>query len=113
VPKILLLPGDGIGQEIVPEAVKALKAVGKRFNRSFQFSRSLIGGTAYDECGHPLPESTLKLCQESDAILLGPSEALNGNSFLFICVLKWALCSLCEKSWGFMPTSGRRFSSLT
>jgi len=53
VPKILLLPGDGIGQEIVPEAVKALKAVGKRFNRSFQFQEALIGGTAYDECGHP------------------------------------------------------------
>ena len=71
MPNFLLLPGDGIGQEIVPEAVKALEAVGKRFNRSFQFQEALIGGAAYDDCGHPLPESTLKLCQESDAIILG------------------------------------------
>ncbi|MGI6114169.1 MAG: 3-isopropylmalate dehydrogenase [Mahellales bacterium] len=71
MPRVLLLPGDGIGQEIMPEAVKVLKAVEKRFERSFQFQEALIGGAAYDDCGDPLPDSTLKLCKESDAIILG------------------------------------------
>jgi 3-isopropylmalate dehydrogenase len=71
VPDVLLLPGDGIGAEIVPEAVKALKAVGKRYQIRFRFREALIGGAAYDACGHPLPEETLRLCEESDAILLG------------------------------------------
>ncbi|KUK36098.1 MAG: 3-isopropylmalate dehydrogenase [Thermacetogenium phaeum] len=71
MPDVLLLPGDGIGAEIVPEAVKALKAVGKRYQIRFRFREALIGGTAYDACGHPLPEETLRLCEESDAILLG------------------------------------------
>jgi 3-isopropylmalate dehydrogenase len=71
MPDILLLPGDGIGQEIVPEAVKILDAVARRFRLSFNFKSALIGGAAYDATGHPLPESTLQLCRESDAILLG------------------------------------------
>lgn len=71
MPEVLLLPGDGIGAEIVPEAVKALKAVGKRYQIRFRFREALIGGAAYDACGHPLPEETLRLCEESDAILLG------------------------------------------
>lgn len=71
MPDVLLLPGDGIGAEIVPEAVKALKAVGKRFQVQFRLREALVGGAAYDACGHPLPEETLRLCEESDAILLG------------------------------------------
>lgn len=69
--KIAVLPGDGIGTEIVPEAIKALQAVGEKFNHEFQFTEALIGGAAYDAVGHPLPEETLKLCQTSDAVLLG------------------------------------------
>jgi 3-isopropylmalate dehydrogenase len=71
VPEILLLPGDGIGPEIVPEAVKVLEAVGKRFQLAFTFQEALVGGAAYDVHGVPLPEATLRLCRESDAILLG------------------------------------------
>jgi 3-isopropylmalate dehydrogenase len=67
----LLLPGDGIGQEIVPEAVKVLEAVSRCYQRSFNFKTALIGGAAYDATGHPLPEETLQLCRRSDAILLG------------------------------------------
>jgi 3-isopropylmalate dehydrogenase len=69
--KIAVLPGDGIGVEIVPEAVKALQAIGERFGHEFQFSEALIGGAAYDAVGHPLPESTLEICRASDAVLLG------------------------------------------
>lgn len=71
MPEILLLPGDGIGQEIVPEAVKVLEAVARHFPVTFGFTTALIGGAAYDAVGYPLPEETLRLCRESDAILLG------------------------------------------
>ena len=69
--KIAVLPGDGIGVEIVPEAVKALQAVGKKYGLEFEFSEALIGGAAYDEVGYPLPPATLELCRRSDAVLLG------------------------------------------
>ena len=65
--KIAVLPGDGIGTEIVAEAVKVLNVLGL----PFQMEEALVGGAAYEVHGHPLPESTLKLAQESDAILFG------------------------------------------
>jgi len=69
--KITVLPGDGIGREIVPVAVEAIKEVANKFGHKFEFKEALIGGVAYDETGHPLPEETLKICKESDAVLLG------------------------------------------
>jgi len=69
--KIAVLPGDGIGVEIVPEAIKALQAIGSKFGHQFKFTEALIGGAAYDAVGQPLPESTLELCRSSDAVLLG------------------------------------------
>jgi len=69
--KIAVLPGDGIGVEIVPEAIKALKAVGGKFGLEFAFTEAPIGGAAYDSVGHPLPAATLDLCRQSDAVLLG------------------------------------------
>jgi len=69
--KIAVLPGDGIGVEIVPEALKALKAIGEKFGHEFEFTEALIGGAAYDTVGHPLPERTLTACRASDAVLLG------------------------------------------
>ncbi|MBS4024421.1 MAG: 3-isopropylmalate dehydrogenase [Clostridia bacterium] len=69
--KVAVLPGDGIGPEIVAEAVKVLKAVGEKHGISFEFTEGLIGGAAYDATGHPLPEETIDLCENSDAILLG------------------------------------------
>ena len=65
--KICILPGDGIGQEIVAEAVRVLKALGLKM----ETEEALVGGAAYRAFGHPLPESTLKLAQASDAILFG------------------------------------------
>ncbi|MDH5371074.1 MAG: 3-isopropylmalate dehydrogenase [Gammaproteobacteria bacterium] len=68
--KIAVLPGDGIGQEIVAEAVKIIKAL-QADGLDVEMKEGLVGGTAYDETGSPLPEETLTLAKESDAILLG------------------------------------------
>lgn len=71
MPKIALLPGDGIGPEVIAEAVKVLRAIGERYNLDFTFTTGLIGGVAYDDTGSPLPSETVRISQESDAILLG------------------------------------------
>ncbi len=68
---ITLLPGDGIGPEVVAEARRALEAVAARFNHQFTFTEGLIGGCAIDARGTALPEETLGLCLGSDAVLLG------------------------------------------
>ena len=68
---ITLLPGDGIGPEVVAEARKVLEAVAARFGHTFTFREAVIGGSAIDETGDPLPDETLKACQASDAVLLG------------------------------------------
>jgi 3-isopropylmalate dehydrogenase len=65
--KIAILPGDGIGTEIVAEAVKVLEALELRF----EMETALVGGAAYEAHGHPLPESTLNLAKAADAILFG------------------------------------------
>ncbi|MGC4366219.1 3-isopropylmalate dehydrogenase [Hydrogenophaga sp. R2] len=65
--KIAVLPGDGIGTEIVAEAVKVLQAL----DLSFEMESALVGGAAYEAHGHPLPESTLKLAMSADAVLFG------------------------------------------
>ncbi len=71
VAKILLLPGDGIGPEIVNEAVKVLRAVGQRFARQFDFTTELIGGAAMDAHGVPLMPEVIDAARASDAVLLG------------------------------------------
>jgi 3-isopropylmalate dehydrogenase len=65
--KIAVLPGDGIGPEIVAEAVKVLKALGP----TFDLEEAPVGGAAYDLAGHPLPPATLELAKSTDAILFG------------------------------------------
>jgi 3-isopropylmalate dehydrogenase len=65
--KIAVLPGDGIGPEITAEAVKVLKAL----DLKFEMEQALVGGCAYDAHGHPLPDATLKLAKDADAILFG------------------------------------------
>jgi len=68
---IAVLPGDGIGQEVTPEAVRVLQTVGRRAGASFEFAQALIGGAAIDDGGRPLPSETLALCRKADAILFG------------------------------------------
>lgn len=69
--KIVLLPGDGIGPEIIAEAVKVLEAVDKKFKLRLKFENELIGGAAIDEHGVPLANSTLDKCRAADAVLMG------------------------------------------
>ncbi|MEN8906587.1 MAG: 3-isopropylmalate dehydrogenase [Clostridiales bacterium] len=68
---ITVLPGDGIGPDIIKEALGVLKAIEIKFKHEFTFKECLIGGCAIDECGIPLPTATIKTCKESDAVLLG------------------------------------------
>ena len=69
--KILILPGDGIGPEIVTEAVKVLARLRDEHGLDITMDEALVGGAAIDATGHPLPDATLDLAKESDAILLG------------------------------------------
>ena len=87
--KIAVLPGDGIGTEIVAEAVKVLKAL----DLKFEMESALVGGAAFDAHGHPLPEATLKLAKEADAVLFGAPCARSKPS--------WA----CARTWASSPTS--------
>lgn len=68
---IAVLPGDGIGPEIIEQAKKAVTAAGKRFNHNFHFKNGLVGAIAIDKTGNPFPEETLTLCKSSDAVLFG------------------------------------------
>lgn len=68
---VCLLPGDGIGPEIVAEAVKVLRVVEKKFGHAFIMTEALIGGAAIDAAGVPLPESTVTACKAADAVFLG------------------------------------------
>jgi 3-isopropylmalate dehydrogenase len=69
--RIVVLPGDGIGQEVTAEAVRVLRAVEKSSSASFEFEQALVGGAAIDATGHPLPPATLDLCKHAHAILFG------------------------------------------
>jgi 3-isopropylmalate dehydrogenase len=69
--KILILPGDGIGPEIVAEAVKVLNVLRERHGLDVETQEALVGGAAYDAAGHPLPEATLEAAKAADAVLLG------------------------------------------
>ena len=69
--KIAVLPGDGIGPEVMDSALEVLAVVEEKFGFKMEIEKGLIGGCAYDETGDPLPEATKKICLESDAVLLG------------------------------------------
>lgn len=69
--KVLVLPGDGIGPEIVAEAVKLLERLREAHGLAIEMEYALVGGAAYDATGRPLPDQTLKLAQSADAVLLG------------------------------------------
>jgi len=69
--KIAVLAGDGIGPEVMVEALKVLKKIEKKFNHSFTLTQANIGGAGIDNDGKALPERTIEICEESDAMLFG------------------------------------------
>lgn len=69
--KIAVINGDGIGPEVTAQSIKVLNAVGEKFGHKFQYSYGLMGADAIDKTGNPLPDETLDLCIQSDAILFG------------------------------------------
>lgn len=69
--KFIMLPGDGIGPEIVKQAERVLQSVAKKFGHEFELESHLIGGIAIDETGDPLPQTTIDACRSSHAVLLG------------------------------------------
>jgi 3-isopropylmalate dehydrogenase len=68
---LAVLPGDGVGPEVIGEAIKVLQVVGQRFGHDFRLHYGLVGGVAIEETGEALPQDTLKMCRRSDAVLLG------------------------------------------
>ena len=68
---LAVLPGDGVGPEVTSEATKILQAIGKRFGHDFNLHYGLVGGDAIDHSGTALSPDTLKMCRDSDAVLLG------------------------------------------
>ena len=75
--KIAILPGDGIGHEIMVEALRVLDVL-REDGLKFETEKASVGGTAFDETGTPLPDATLKLCQQADAVLFG---AVGGTQY--------------------------------
>ncbi|MFV0378939.1 MAG: 3-isopropylmalate dehydrogenase [Mangrovibacterium sp.] len=69
--KLAVLPGDGIGPEIIDQAMKAVKAVAAKFNHELEYEFGLTGATAIDQVGEPYPEATHELCMAADAVLFG------------------------------------------
>lgn len=81
--KIAIIKGDGVGPEIVDEAIKVINKIGTKFSHRFELNEVLAGGAAIDAYGDPLPKETLNVCKKSDSILLG---AVGGS--------KWDCCKL-------------------
>ena len=69
--KIAVLPGDGIGPEVTAEALKLIPVIEKKENVTFDLREGLIGAAAIDRTGNPLPDETIEICSNADAILLG------------------------------------------
>ncbi|HPR01601.1 MAG: 3-isopropylmalate dehydrogenase [Lewinellaceae bacterium] len=69
--KIAVLPGDGIGPEVIEQAIKVLEAIADRFHHQFHYNFGLVGATAIDKTGSPLPDETLETSLQSDAVLFG------------------------------------------
>ncbi|SNT08192.1 3-isopropylmalate dehydrogenase [Anaerovirgula multivorans] len=68
---VAVIPGDGIGPEVIEESLLVLKKIGEIYNHEFNFQEVLAGGIAIDKTGEPLPKETIELCKSSDAVLLG------------------------------------------
>ena len=78
--KIAVIPGDGIGPEIVREACKVLDRVGEIYGHTFEYTKVLMGGASIDVHGIPLTDEALQTARESDSVLLGAKSAAGGRA---------------------------------
>ncbi|MEP5944117.1 MAG: isocitrate/isopropylmalate family dehydrogenase, partial [Balneola sp.] len=69
--KIAVLPGDGIGPEVIKQAKKVLDGVALKFDHEFEYEYALVGADAINKTGSPLPENTIEICRQADAVLFG------------------------------------------
>ena len=79
--KITILPGDGIGPEVMDAALAVLDVVGIEYGLNFEIKSELAGGASLDQFNEPITKSALQSCQESDAVLLGAVGGPNGITF--------------------------------
>lgn len=75
---IAVVKGDGIGPEVIDSAIQVLDLIGEKFNHKFIYKEVLAGGAAYDKFGEPLPQETINVCKNSDAVILG---SVGGNKW--------------------------------
>ncbi|MEC9423400.1 MAG: isocitrate/isopropylmalate family dehydrogenase, partial [Nitrospinota bacterium] len=68
---ITVLPGDGIGPEVISEAIKVIKRIESKLSLKLNLNQALVGGAAYEATGHPLPDATLDIAKKADGVLLG------------------------------------------
>ena len=76
IKKILVLPGDGIGQEVTASTIQILDFIIKKFSLNFSVETLDVGGTAYEKFGSPIPENVLTAAKKADAVLFGASSAV-------------------------------------
>lgn len=102
--KLAVIPGDGIGPDVVEQTLLVLDKVGEKFGHTFQYHKVLAGGCAIDATGGCLPQETIDVCKASDAVLLGAVggwkwDTLPGTSG------RSGLCWVCARPWACLPTS--------
>lgn len=95
--RIAVLPGDGVGPEVVPQAIKVLDAIHEQHRVAFEFQEAAIGGAAIDQTGSPLPDQTLELATWSDAVLLGAVGGPRWESLDYLVRPERGLLGLREK----------------
>ena len=105
--KITLLPGDGIGPEVVAEGVKVLQAVAAKFGHTFEFTEALIGGIAIDTTGKPLPDETLAACKAQRTRCCWARSAGRSGAIPARRCGRSKGCWACAAVWGSSPTCGR------
>ena len=103
--KIAVIRGDGIGPEIVSEAIKVLDAVAAKYGHTFTCDEVDMGGVAIDKWGEPLPQAMLDKCLAADSVLLERWAVPSGTVCPAPSVPKRA-CLPCGREWGSIPTCG-------
>ena len=96
---IAVLPGDGIGPEIVEQALNVTKAICEKFGHALNYEYAIVGACAIDAVGEPYPKATHELCMKSDAVLFG---AIGDPNTIMIRQQKYVLnkdCSKCVRIW--------------